>query len=86
MEEDLAIAWTVWNPLKPCELFYVAQVPGQGGKDWGYETDVTKAILLTPYWQRRFRKDCERTNKEAYFMPADEARRRMIVTATLMRD
>jgi hypothetical protein len=44
---------------------YVSDLPGHDGlqksatypnSDWGWSTDRKKAILLTPYWQRRFAK------------------------------
>ena len=60
---------------------WVAQLPGDGGVDWGYSTHTTgtlfnpKAehgldlpIILTPYWQRRFAADCRRTNTVAVFV------------------
>lgn len=43
--------------------WYVADLPGCDGtkrnktlpnSDWGWTTDMAKAIHLTPYWQRRF--------------------------------
>ncbi len=45
--------------------WYVSQTaarPGskrakRDGVDWGYETDRSKAIPLTPYWARRFAAD-----------------------------
>lgn len=38
--------------------FYVAQLPGNGGKDWGYSERREDAIELSPYWQRRFLANC----------------------------
>ena len=37
-------------------LFYVAQHPGDGGKDWGYASKITEDKDLSPYWQRRWMK------------------------------
>lgn len=68
------IAWRYWSAAKP--VFYVSQLPGQGGKDWGY-TDkpqgvgpdkLDRAIPLSPYWQKRFAADCRRAGVEARFM------------------
>ena len=39
--------------------YYVAQVPGDGGKDWGYTENPSKAALVSAYWMRRFISDCE---------------------------
>jgi hypothetical protein len=36
---------------------YVAQRPGDGGKDWGYVTDHKQAAYFSPYWKRRFLSD-----------------------------
>lgn len=49
----------LWSPGK---TFYVAATPGQGGKDWGYETESGKAIPISPYWKRRFMADMGRVN------------------------
>jgi len=54
-----------WDQRHP--VFYVAQLPGQGGVDWGYTSRCTEAIELTPYWQRRFAADCRRVGVEANF-------------------
>lgn len=65
------IGFRQWNKDK---LFYVAQLPGDGGKDWGYtehihgRNEFDKAIHLTPYWQRRFAKDCRRVGSVAKFI------------------
>ncbi len=37
------------------ECWYVRELPGQGGADYGYVTDASKAVPMSPYWQRRFR-------------------------------
>jgi hypothetical protein len=65
-----AIASRVWLPHLP--LFYVSELPGEGGIDWGYTTDASKARLLSAYWQRRFAADCRRCNAEARFTRATE--------------
>jgi hypothetical protein len=49
------------------ENWYVAQVPGEGGKDWGYTTDISKARGLNKYWQTRFRADARYVGAQAYF-------------------
>lgn len=44
----------------PGKTWYVSQLPGDGGKDWGYTLDPNNphdpAILVSLYWVRRFRK------------------------------
>jgi hypothetical protein len=45
------------NKNRPGFPNYVANLPGDGGKDWGYTGEYRKAIRLSPYWQRRFRSD-----------------------------
>jgi len=36
---------------------YVSDLPGHGGKDWGYTTEITKAQAVSDYWKRRFLAD-----------------------------
>ena len=59
-----AIASRMWNPRT---LFYVANLPGDGGKDWEYTSDYAKALPLTPYWQRRFAAMCRYVGSNASF-------------------
>lgn len=35
-------------------------LPGREGKDWGWTANVSEAMTLTPYWQRRFKADQRR--------------------------
>ena len=55
-------------------IWYVSDLPGHNGhmrikvgsernSDWGYVTDAKKAIRLSPYWQRRFAKNCRDVNR-----------------------
>jgi hypothetical protein len=46
-----------WRPWLDGTL-YVQQVPGDGGKDWGYTAEAKKAIPISTYWMRRFVADC----------------------------
>jgi len=59
-------AYRIWNPVRHV-VYYVAQVKGRVG-DWGYTTDPTQAISLTPYWQRRFAADCVYVGSKAHFI------------------
>lgn len=68
------VGYVQWS-LVPYRIFYVADLPGHNGTvrvkgsgaDWGYTDTPTKAIRLTPYWQRRFNADSRRCNRVARF-------------------
>lgn len=51
--------------------WYVSDLPGQGGVDWGYDVRPEKATVLAPYWQRRFQKHCDDINRRPIFVPVD---------------
>ena len=68
-----AIGSTMWRTVKPLVCFYAAQVPGDGGKDWGYTEKQEQALPLTPYWQRRFARDMERCGRSASFSEKDDS-------------
>ena len=59
------IASRYWDKRNP--VFYVSELIGKVG-DWGYTTDVTKAIHLSPYWQKRFTSDCNKSGVKANFI------------------
>jgi hypothetical protein len=61
------IGYRIWNPLTKT-VFYVAQVKGDGGADWGYTTEPAKACHLSPYWVRRFNADCRYCGTVAQFL------------------
>lgn len=47
------------------KTYYVAQVPGDGGVDWGWTDDpsphrLDRPIKLSAYWQARFLADAKR--------------------------
>lgn len=46
-------------------LYYVSHFPGEGGKDWGYDKNPSKAKRASPYWVKRFRADMQRVGKSA---------------------
>ena len=56
------IAGRQWNKRT---FFYVAQVPGDGGTDWGYTTEYGKALPLNQHFARRFAADCRRVGASA---------------------
>ena len=60
-----AVAWRQWDADT---RYYVAQLPGEDGVDWGYTTKSDTAIILNEYWQKRFAADCRRVGSEARFI------------------
>lgn len=50
-----------------CPVFYIADVKGRVG-DWGYTTEIGKAIALTPRQQQRFAADCRAVGVDAQFI------------------
>lgn len=62
------IAYTEFFPGQG--FWYVRELPGQGGKDWGWTNDNTKAMPISRYWQRRFVADMRYVNRPAYLRPA----------------
>jgi len=63
-----AIACRPWNKAIP--IFYVQNVKGRKG-DWGYTTDSSKALPLTPAQQSRFASDCRAVGVTARFIAKD---------------
>ena len=57
-------AWRQWDRAT---RFWVAQLPGDDGVDWGYTRKRAQAIMLTSYWRRRFAADCRREGAVARF-------------------
>lgn len=58
------IAYTLWNKNT---IFYVSDLKGKKG-DWGYTTEASKAIDLTPYEQKKFNSDCNACGSVAQFL------------------
>lgn len=49
-----------WRSHPNGKTYYIGSpsgLPGQGGKDWGWTDIPSEAMVLTPYWQRRFKAD-----------------------------
>lgn len=65
------IAWRYWNAQFP--VFYVANIKGRVG-DWGYTTDVSKAIDLSSGQCARFAADCYAVGVEARFVQTEGVR------------
>jgi hypothetical protein len=66
---DVYIGYTIWKHTGEPRMAYVAQVPGDGGKDWGYTFVRTQAVPLSLYWRRRFERDMARCNQVGSFAP-----------------
>lgn len=47
---------------------YASDLPGHGGKDWGYTDRSEKALPLSPYWQRRFAANCRAVGVQCRFI------------------
>jgi hypothetical protein len=45
---------------RPGLVFYVRELPGEGGADWGYVDEPKKARPVSTYWARRFIADMRR--------------------------
>ena len=56
--------WNLSRVMADGNRDYVEAVPGDGGKDWGYTMDPSKALVVNTYWKRRFLKDMARVNAE----------------------
>ena len=56
------ICGTQWNKQT---YFYVAQIKGDGGADWGYTTDYKKALPLNKHFAKLFKADTEYCGRSA---------------------
>jgi hypothetical protein len=50
--------------------FYVSNLKGDGGADWGYTDDTTKAIALNRNQWQSFAKDMRECNSVAFALTA----------------
>jgi len=57
-----------WDKVRKCP-WYVSATPGDGGVDWAYTGNRSEAIVLSPYWQKRFAADMRRVGDVANFTP-----------------
>jgi len=55
----MKIASMLWADGRPA---YVSGVPGDGGKDWGWTREISRARPLSEYWCKRFSADAARLN------------------------
>ena len=56
-QEPKYVLYRQWDT---CRCFYVANLPGHGGVDWGYSERPSDAIPVSRYWMARFKADCAR--------------------------
>lgn len=56
--------WNLSRIMADGHRDHVESVPGDGGKDWGYTMDPSKALAVNTYWKRRFLKDMAQVNAE----------------------
>ena len=64
--EKKTIGYVTWNQVTKL-TFYVSETKGKVG-DWGYTSDASKAINLSPYWQKRFAADQRYCGRSAQFL------------------
>ena len=55
--------YVLYRQWDGCRVFYVSETPGDGGKDWGYSEQPSKAIRVSRYWMARFKADCARVGQ-----------------------
>ena len=58
------IAYRFWT--KNSRPWYVAEVKGDGGADWGYTEDMSKAVVLNTNQWRSFAKDMREVGSAAF--------------------
>jgi hypothetical protein len=69
--------WTAYYyPNNKSGAWYVSELPGHGGVDWGYTTDASKAVALNDYWWKRFASDRRKCGSVAHCHPAPVAEAR----------
>lgn len=69
---DKAIAYRSLGERVPCA--FVESLPGPNA-GWGYTRDRSRALALTPYWQRQFADMCRRSRIIPVFVPVSKARK-----------
>lgn len=60
MKDRKFLCYRQWDTA---HIFYVAQVPGDDGVDWGYTQNPSQAAKVSEYWMRRFKADCGRVGQ-----------------------
>lgn len=56
------------KPGRDGRILWVENLPGHGGVSWGYGCSSDKAIVLSPYWQRRFATEMDVLSDNAVFL------------------
>lgn len=60
--QDIAYRFFHWTKT-PHVAMYISDLPGHGGKDWGYSPKREQALILSAYWLRRLQRDVERAGE-----------------------
>ena len=55
--------YVLYRQWDTARVFYVTDLPGHGGVDWGYSERPSDAISVSRYWMARFKMDCARVNQ-----------------------
>lgn len=55
----------ICNRLWGNKVFYVRELPGEGGVDWGYTDEPAKARPISTYWKKRFMADMKKVGATA---------------------
>lgn len=58
------IAYRFWSAKSA--PWYVSEVKGNGGADWGYTTDINKAVVLNTNQWKSFAKDMREVGCAAF--------------------
>ena len=61
------IGGAYYNKSNPHLYWWVAQVPGEEGVDWGFTDKIEQARPLNKYYQRRWGKACRDYGVRAFF-------------------
>lgn len=65
--EEPSAASRPWPVAGHYATWYVAQLPGEDGVDWGYTDKPDQARVLNRYWQRRFYNDTLACRSKPHF-------------------
>lgn len=53
-ESEMYLLYYTHGPRGQERIWYVSERPGDGGKDWGYTLDRSKAVALPFFYLRRW--------------------------------
>lgn len=64
MADTAARQYICYRQWDTCHTFYVSEVRGNGGVDWGYSPDPRQAIKLSRRQMQWFKADCARVGQQ----------------------